>query len=244
MVPEIPALAGVVLAARIIKIMQDRRKAARIGCVASLWLGLAVLAPGEAAAATQHAEAQADETFIDSLGDPAGEAIDTKRLARLFFSAAATLEGGRSNVRLLEDGVSIRDPKRESRVRVLRARYDEYAEAVGRFKNSATRWLDDPASAELLYRALMDGHQACWRFDAVVRLAANYGVSANGLLAVLASSEACGKLRRAAFQPRVEALVQRGLNRHREVSLENRVLREELRELEQLLDELRLIEEQ
>lgn len=222
------------------RIIDEMRKRPGKSC----WLVVIALAVGGAAAAGQTAESQADEAFIRSLAESGGEPVDTRRLARLFFSVAATLEGGRSNVLLLGEGISLRDPQRESRIRVLRARYDEYAEAVTRLKRSATGLLDAPASAQRLYRTLMDGHQACWRFDAVVRLAATYGVPAGDRLAVLASSEACERLRRIAYQPRVEALVEQGLSDEHELMRENRALREELRELEQLLEELRRIEEQ
>lgn len=208
-----------------------------------LWLLVIVLGLGGAIAAEQADESPADEAFIRSLAEDDAP-VDTRRLARLFFSAASTLEGGRTSVRLLEEAVSLRDPRRESKIGVLRARYDDFAESVTRLKRSTSLLLDAPDSAARLYRTLMDGHHACWRFDAVVGLAATYGVPASDRMSVLASSQACDRLRRAAFQPRVEALVQQGLSGDDELILENRTLREELHALERLLDELRRIDEQ
>lgn len=198
----------------------------------------AVLAASPAAAQTI-----SDSEFIDQLGDTStDEPVDRKRLARVFFSLAATLEGGKSSVRLLHANVIVPDTSRQAVHSLLRARFEEYVRSLARYRNSVTQLLDEPSSLLLIYRTLVDGQRACWHFDLHNRLIETYG-SAADFLTILSSREACGRLRRAAFQPRVEAIVMDALVEQVYQREEIQELRADLRELEQLLSDLREIEE-
>jgi hypothetical protein len=128
---------------------------------------------------------------------------------------------------------------------MLEGQYARYEEAAGSFKAGVSRLLDAPGSRSRLYRALMNGHRACWRFDRYTRLVETYGASSGDLLSVLSSTEGCELFRRAAFQPRVEALIEEalagaGVDRSEEL----RELREELAAMEELLEDLRRIDSQ
>jgi hypothetical protein len=189
-------------------------------------------------------EAAGDEEFIRTLeaqGTDAG--IDSKRLARLFFSLAATLNGGKSSVQLLQSGLRIRDASAESARAAMRARYFVYEERVGRFAGSAAALLEDPASRALLLRTLMDGHRACWGLRSYTQLAETYGLSSSRLLSILSSAEACERFGRAAFAEPVEAVLARALSDAAEREARMRVLEEELAEFELLLEDLRRIDD-
>jgi hypothetical protein len=182
-----------------------------------------------------------DDDFIERLGDASDQPVDRKRLARIFFSLAATLDGGKTSVQLLQSSVVPPDASRQAVHSLLGARFEDYSRSLTRFKESVTRLLDEPGSVLRLYRVLADGQRACWHFDLHNRLIETYGANAD-LLSILSSREACGRLRTAAFQPRVEALLVDALvdqvyQRQRILDLEA-----DLRELEQLLADLREIE--
>ncbi len=69
-----------------------------------------------------------------------------------------------------------------------------------------------------------------------------YGVSANELLSILSSREACGQFRRAAFSAAVEGVVDRGLEDAQSLRIELLDLQREIEELENLVRDLDEIE--
>ena len=126
---------------------------------------------------------------------------------------------------------------------MVAGRFGEYAAAVERFKHSVSGLLDRPQALPLFFRALMDGHQACWRLDAYARLVETYGVSGRDMLSVLSSTEACDRFRRVAFAPDVEELIHAALTDGEARRRELADLREEHLELESLIEDLqRLLE--
>jgi hypothetical protein len=113
----------------------------------------------------------------------------------------------------------------------------DYGASVSGFKRSATAFLDQPESMLAWYQVLLDGQRACWQLDVHQRVIETYGASAEDLMGVAASREACTRLRTLSFQPRVESIV-------RDALVERVYQREELRRLEQQVAELeRLVEE-
>jgi hypothetical protein len=186
--------------------------------------------------------AMSDDEFIESLGEEANTApVDRKRLARIFFSLAATLEGGKSSVQLLHRNVVAPETSRQAVQSLLKRRFEGYSQSLERFRGSVTRLLDEPESLLLLYRTLADGQRTCWMLDLHNRLLQTYG-STGDMLSILSSREACGRLRTAAFQPRVDrilvsALVDRVYQRQEIIELQK-----ELKELEALLADLREID--
>lgn len=184
-----------------------------------------------------------DVEFIESLGDESnGTPVDRKRLARVFFSLAATLEGGKSSVQLLQGSVVVPESSRRAVHSLLRTRFESYSRALTRFKSSVTDLLDEPYSLLRLHRMLVDGQRACWQFDLHNRLIETYGADAS-LLSILSSREACGRLQLASFQPRVqeiivEALVER-VFQHEEI----RDLEADIKDLEELLADLQKIDD-
>jgi hypothetical protein len=102
--------------------------------------------------------------------------------------------------------------------------------------------LDEPNSLLLLYRTLVDGQRTCWYFDLHNWFIETYGSDAD-MVSILSSREACGRLRTAAFQPRVEAILMDALVEQVYQRQELLELKAELRELERLLADLREIDE-
>ena len=171
-----------------------------------------------------------------------GPALDQRRLAKLLFSIGATLGGGKSNVRLLLGAMRVRDPAAESTREMALARYRHYDEAAESFRNASSRLLDSPESVPKLFRVLVDGQEVCWRLDAFTRLMETYGVSANEMLSILSSREACGQFRRAAFSTPVKGAVVRSLEDAERLRSEMYDLRREIEELEKLVQDLDDIE--
>jgi hypothetical protein len=193
---------------------------------------------GSAPATPAPTRTMTDDEFIESLGDDANTApVDRKRLARIFFSLASTLDGGKSSVQLLHGNVVVPDPSRQAVQSLLRTRYEGYTRSLARFKASVTKLLDEPNSLLLFYRALADGQRACWQFDLHNRLIETYG-STGDMLSILSSREACGRLRTAAFQPRVEAILMSALVDQVYQRQEILELQAELKELEALMADL------
>jgi len=189
------------------------------------------------------AQTISDDDFIEQLGQASStKPVDRKRLARILFSLAATLDGGKSSVQLLQGNVMVPDSSRQAVISLLRARYEDYARSLARFKGSVTELLDEPNSLLRFYRALVDGQRACWHFDLHNRLIETYG-SETDLFSILSSRESCGRLRRAVFQPRVEAIVMDALVEQVYQRQEILELREALQDLEQLLADLQEIDE-
>lgn len=209
-------------------------------------LALALLVPAALAvrgADTPPAPGSEAESFLQVLEASGPDApVDRKRLSRLFFSIAATLEGGRSAVRLLQSVPNARLLSTESARGLTAARYGAYGEAVERFRSAAARLLDSPEEGAPLYRALAAGHRACWRLDEYTRLMQDYGARAPDMISILSSTEACAQFRRAAFQDSVEGLLARDLVGTDALREELRDVTVELEELERLLEDLRRID--
>jgi len=187
-------------------------------------------------------EALSDDEFIMSLGDESIDtAVDRKRLARVFFSLAATLDGSKSSVQLLQGSVVAPESSRRAVWSLLRTRFEDYSRALARFKGSVTQLLDEPYSLLRLHRALLDGQRACWQFDLHNRLIETYGADAS-LLSILASREACTRLQLTSFQPRVQAIIVEALVERVYQREEIRELQAELQDLEELLADLRRID--
>jgi hypothetical protein len=188
------------------------------------------------------AQTISDDEFIEQLGEASStQPVDRKRLARILFSLAATLDGGKSSVQLMHGNVIVPDSSRQAVVSMLRARYEDYARSLARYKQSVTELLDEPNSLLRFYRAMVDGQRACWHFDLHNRLIETYG-SESDLLSILSSRESCGRLRRAVFQPRVEAIVMDALVEQVYQRQEILELRQALEDLEQLLEDLQEID--
>jgi len=194
------------------------------------------------------ASAMNDEQFVAYLeSTPVQEAgvisaSDQRRLAKLFFSLAATLGGGKTNVRVLQGAMQVRVPAAGSVREMVVARYTDYAGAVERFRADVSYLLDRPESMPLLYRATMDGHLVCTRLDAYTRLMETYGVSVNDLLSILSSREACAQFRRAAFSRPVEGTIAASIEDSEYGRSRIAVLEQEIAELEKLVEDLREIE--
>jgi hypothetical protein len=125
---------------------------------------------------------------------------------------------------------------------MVAARYERYDVAVEDFRGAASQLLDSPQSVRLLFRVLVDGHEVCWRLDAYTRLMETYSVSANDLLSILSSREACGHFRRVAFSAPIEGAIARGLDDSDRLRIEVRELQREIEELEKLVQDLDDIE--
>jgi hypothetical protein len=207
-------------------------------CGLALLLLCLILSPPPAAAPKAP---ESDAEFNRSLETQGpGARVDGRRQARLFFSLAATLNGGKSSVQLLQSGITIRNSSAESVRTAVRARYVAYETVVERFERSASALLERPNSRTLMFRSLMDGHRACWSLGSYTRMAETYGVSSGRLLSILSSTEACERFTRAAFAPPVEAVLMRALSSAAAREAEVRVLEEEL---ERLLEDLERIDD-
>ncbi len=214
-----------------------RRPAATAAATLALAL-FSVLLPALFATA---AVAEDDETFLRSLDDTS-RAVDVRRLSRLYFGAASALEAGRGSAGLLLERVLARDPGATTVQATLTGRFEDYRERVVDFRASVDALLDEPESRAALYRASTDGLRTCWQLDRYIRAAEAYGASGGDLLGVLTSREVCESFRRAALHPRVEERVRRALFEADEARREADDLREELAELERLLDDLAAID--
>jgi hypothetical protein len=207
-------------------------------------MGLLCVAAVAPAAEPPVASELDDEAFIETL-EAAGpdDPVDRKRLSRLFFGIAATLEGGRTGVSLLQSAPSARLLTTETARALAAARFRDYAEAVERFRAGASGLLDRPDSVARLHQTLLGGHHACWRLEEYARLMQRYGVRASDLVSILSSTEACARFRRAAFQDCVERLVARELTAADDLREELHGVTVELEELERLLEDLRRIDD-
>jgi hypothetical protein len=221
--------------------MNGKKTLTRLAGLTALlvWLVASVGVPQTAFAASGD-----DDRFIASLtGKGDGHPVDRKRLAKLFFSVASTLEGSKHSVQRLTTLLPSREEPDGSIVDVAGAQYETYVRHVKQFNQSVNDLLDNPDSGLRLYRVLMDGNQACWQLYVFYNLVDTYSVSGADMLTALASPEVCEKFRTAAFQPRVIGLVASDLAERLGQERELEILREELYELERLLQDLRSIDE-
>ena len=215
-----------------------------------LALGLAaLLAAGVPASTDPDTSAMGDEEFLEHLertafrDDDPREQLDRRRLSKLLFSVGATLGGGKTNVRMLQSGMQLRESQSGGTREMTAARYTAYDAAVERFRGDVSMLLDRPDSLRRLHRSLTDGLEVCWRLDAFARLMETYGVSAQDMLSILSSREACDTFRRAAFSPQVQGTLARALEEGEQWRGQVRALEEEIVELERLVEDLRKIDD-
>src|SRR6185295_53569 len=103
-----------------------------------------------------------DDEFIDALGDTTStQPVDRRRLAKILFSFAATLEGGKSTVQLLQSKAVVPEPSRQDVRSLLEARFADYERALAGFKGSVSELLDQPESLLVLHRSLQAGQRTC-----------------------------------------------------------------------------------
>ena len=162
--------------------MRGRRLFAGLLSAAMVWFSASVGVDAE--------RQMDDEEFVRLLAvAEADKAVDRKRLSRLFFSIASTLNAGKNNVRLLQARLSFRDPSQEGVRDLSESRYDAYVANLVGFQSSGGRLLDEPGSDLVFYAAMMDGLQACWALDRYSRVVETYGATSEDLLTVLPSLE-------------------------------------------------------
>ncbi len=207
-----------------------------------LALALAWVTPG-VALAQPAADAMTDDQFIDALGGESGTGVDRRRLAKVLFGLAATLDGDKSSLRLLHERVVAPDGSQQAVLGLLQARYDGYVTGLGRFKTGVSELLDEPDSLLLLHRVLTAGHRACRQLDLHEALLTSYTSGARPAMALLSSHEACSRFRTLALQPGIEELIHGALVERIYQREEIRALKDELHDLEQLLADLRAIDE-
>jgi len=218
----------------------SRQRPSIVAALLTFWIATAgtALHSGEAQATPEN-----DERYIVSLmtlddRDP----VDRAGLAGLFHGAASTLDGGKRDLRALQSRIALRTPGREAVVSLAQRYYEEYDTRVVEFKVSTAAFKGSPSSNLLLYRVLVNGHKSCWNLDRYTGMLESHGISAGDLATVLPSGEACSRFRRAAYQPRVTALVEEQLVAQSYGTQEVIELREELAALERLLEDLRQID--
>jgi hypothetical protein len=189
-----------------------------------------------------------DGQFLDQLSPGASGPIgtpelDRRRMAKLLFSLGATLGSGKANVRMLQGAMHMRGASATSGRGIVAESYTGYDLTVERFRVQVSAFLDRPDSDPLLFETLSDGHEVCWRLDAYTRLVESYGVSVQIMVSILASREACNQFRRAAFSRPVQRTIVSALEDAEQQTEQLQDLRDEIASLEQLVEDLREIEE-
>lgn len=184
-----------------------------------------------------------DDAFIDALREDNGDPVDRRRLARVVHAQAAALDSARGSLAAVSRPESLPPTVRDEGSPRLEARFTSYGRMLGTFQESAAALLDAPDSDRALYRALQDGQRTCWQLDLWLRLVDTYGAGGSQALSLLMPSlEACARFRTAAFAPRVERLVAAALDRGDEHGRRVAELEAELRDLEDLVDDLARID--
>jgi hypothetical protein len=201
----------------------------------------AVVGEARAQTALQPAEPSDDE-FIESLGEDATGPVDRRRLAKVAFALAATLDGDKSSVRLLHGQVGAPEASIRAIHALLEARYDEYLGTLARLREAVSGLLDEPDSLLLFHRVFVEGQRACWQLDMHNDLIEAYAGSGARTLSLLSSREACTRMRTLLFQPRTEAILREALIERVMQQEEIRALERDVRDLEDLLDDLREID--
>jgi hypothetical protein len=168
--------------------------------------------------------------------------VDRRRLAKVLFGLAATLDSDKSSVRLLQTQVAVSDGSDRAVRSLLEARYADYLASLASLRSEVSALLDEPESLLLLYGTLTAGQRTCWQLDLHNLLVDAYAPGGAGTLPVLSSREACSRLRRLAYQPRVEAIVREALVDRIRQQERIRTLEADLHDLEQLLADLRDID--
>ena len=186
--------------------------------------------------------AQSDDPFLRSLGKD--QPVDRPGLARFMLGIASALENGRDAVAYLKPMAEDVVPGEQFRAKTsaaMQERFGAYDEALEGFATAARRLLEDPGSDRRLFAALIAGQHSCWRLESHINLAESYGVNAGRVRGVRSSGSACSKFAHVAFQAKVIALIEDALIDERDEpgwARENRVLKEELAAIEQLLEDL------
>jgi len=186
--------------------------------------------------AAQAQESMTDDEFIKSLGDTKipGD-VDRRRLAKIFFGIAATLDAGKSSVELLQEQALRADPALAGMRDLFELRFEQYADELEHFRASVSALLDEPNSVILLYRTMLEGQRTCWQLELHHRLVETYAARSD-TLSTLSARESCARFRSSIYQPRVEAIVRRALIDNVYQREEIRLLNREVRELERKLD--------
>ena len=198
------------------------------------------------ALATAMPMAQSDDPFLRSLGQD--RPVDRPGLAHFMVRTMSTLDNGRDAVAYMKLMVEDVVPGAQFKAKAAAAmqeRYDAYEQALGGFRAAARRLVEDPGSDRRLFSALLAGQHACFRLESHINLAESYGAQAGQIRGVLSSGSVCSKFAHVVFQPKIGELIERALADERDestLSRENRVLKEELAALEQLLEDLREID--
>lgn len=208
-----------------------------LSCIAAISLG-----SGPVAAGTDPS-VMTDDEFIEWLAssDP-GREVDRRRLAKALFSLTAALEADKSSVRLLQGQVELQESSSRAVHSALESRYAEYLDTLEALRENVSGLLDEPASLLRFYRVLVGGQRACWLLDRHNALIDAYGSGGTDRLAVLSSREACMRLRTLLFLPRVEAIIRDALVERVFQQQEIEGLERQLRDLEDLLADLRQID--
>lgn len=207
----------------------------------TLLLAVALAGPLPAQPSNESA-AVTDDEFIDSLGQTNAQGgVDRRRLAKVLFGLAATLDSDKSTVRLVQSRAAPQESSARAVRKLLDAHYDEYLRTLDRFRNGVSKLIDQPESLLLLYDAVTQGQRTCWQLDLHNLVVDTYSSGSNSVL-VLSSVEACRRLRTVAFQPRVEAIIRGALVERIFQHEKIRTLERDLGDLEDLLTDLREIE--
>lgn len=219
------------------------RRDALPGGLLALLLAVAVAIGPAAAQPAADGGATTDDEFIESLGSTrATHPVDRRRLAKVLFSLAATLDGDKSTVRLLQSQVVVNESSGRAVRSLLDARYENYLDGLAAFRSEVSALLDQPESLLLLYNVLSAGQRACWQLDLHNLLVDTYASGRANTLPVLSSREACSRLRTVVFQPRVEAIIRDALVERVYQQERIRRLEQDLRDLEDLLADLKEID--
>jgi hypothetical protein len=184
-----------------------------------------------------------DDAFIESLGVESARPVDRRRLAKVVFALAATLEGDKSSVRLLHSQVGAPEGSSRAVHALLESRYDEYLATLARLRGSVSSLLDEPESLLLFYEVFVEGQRACWQLDLHNDLIEAYSSAGARTLSLLSSREACARMRTLLFQPRTAAILREALVERVLQQEEIRALERDLGDLQDLLEDLRAIDE-
>jgi len=141
----------------------------------------------------------------------------------------------------MQELIRVPSALRENALQVMASRYEGYAASVKRFAAHAAKLKAEPRSILSLYHTLRDGQRTCWMLDLYSQLVGTWSGGAE-LRASMPSRAACGRFRTAAFLRRVERIVGDSLTEQVFQREEIRRLNVELREMQDLLDDLTRID--
>ena len=201
------------------------------------------LCSGAWAAPAASGAISADDEFLQALAAGGADLpVNRDRLAQLFSNVANTLDGEKSQLRNMQELIRVPSALRENALQVMASRYEGYAASVKRFAAHAAKLKAEPRSILSLYHTLRDGQRTCWMLDLYSQLVGTWSGGGSELRAIMPSRAACGRFRTAAFLRRVERIVGDSLTEQVFQREELRRLNVELRELQELLDDLTRID--